>query len=60
MSKLFKEKKISEWSMEKLFVAGLGLSQKNRIEMNRVFLYNNIIQKYKLNMDIIEEIITET
>lgn len=57
MSNLFKGEKVSKWNLEKLFIEALGLSQKSKIEMERVLRFGSIMEKYHLDRKKIEKIL---
>ncbi len=49
-SEYFEEADVSEWSMEKIFVAGLGLCSR-AITPQRIQRYDSIVKKYNLSID---------
>lgn len=49
VSKYFEEEDVSEWSMEKVFVVGLGLCSR-AITTKRIQTYNFIVKKYDLDV----------
>ena len=59
MDKLFGDKKISAWEMEKLFIECLGLSCKSRISIPRVTRFNHVIEKYNLDINRIIDLLCE-
>lgn len=54
-SKYFEEDDISEWSMEKIFVAGLGLCSR-QITPKRIQTYDFLIKKYNLDIEEIKRL----
>lgn len=49
VSKYFEEADVSEWSMEKIFVAGLGLCSR-QITPKRIQIYDSLVKKYDLDV----------
>lgn len=49
VSKYFEEVDVSEWSMEKVFVAGLGLCSRT-ITPKRIQVYDFVVKKYELDV----------
>lgn len=56
LDKIFGDVDVIDWSMEALFIIALGLNNMN-ITRNRIEKYMDVIIKYQLNEELIDELI---